>query len=102
MAATVKPGTVTKKKLTVAQAHDQWVKGELMRRRAKAMLDEATPVLKAHLEKSDRGSYKRVGLVRNAARRVLDQPKVKAFLGKKVDDYMKSTEPSTSLTLLEE
>jgi hypothetical protein len=103
MAATVAPGTVTKKKLTLAQAGDQWIAAKLEIERQKALLDEAAPIIKDHLEKTGRRTYRdRIALVTSPSKLILDQPKVREFLGKKLADFQKRTSPSTSLTLLKE
>ncbi|MEA2255572.1 MAG: hypothetical protein QOG35_1617 [Solirubrobacteraceae bacterium] len=93
---------VTKKKLSVAQAADQWEAAKRAIEKQKALLEEAAPILKAHLEKTGRKTYKdRIALITTPAKLILDQPKVREFLGKRLGEFQKRTEPSTSLTLLE-
>jgi urease gamma subunit len=93
---------VTKKKLTVAEAADQWVSCKRQMDALKPQLEEAAAVLHAHFEKTGRTSYKGiVALVTNAGRLVMDQAKVREFLGKRLPEFQKRTEPSKSLTLLD-
>jgi hypothetical protein len=94
--------TVTKKKLTVAQAAEQWERCKRQQDEIKPQLEEAAAVLKEHFEKTGRTSYKgRIALVTNAGKLVLDQAKVREFLGKRLGEFQKRTEPSKSLTLLD-
>jgi hypothetical protein len=94
MPTAMKPGDIVKKNLTVAQAEEQWIKADDRIARDKVLKEEAGAVLAAHLEKKGITRYKRVELVTAKASRVLDQPAVKAFLGKKIDRFMKWTDPS--------
>lgn len=101
MAATATPGRVTKKKLSVAQAADQWERATLEMDRLKPLREEAAAVLKEHLEKTGKKTYKdRIALVTSPAKLILDQAKVREFLGKRLGEFQKRTAPSTSLTLL--
>jgi 3-oxoacyl-ACP reductase-like protein len=101
-ATATKPGTVTKKPLSLAQAADQWEKAKRTIDRQKPLLEEAAEVLKEHFEKTGKTTYKdRIALVTGAARLVLDQAKVRVYLGKRLPEFQKRTEPSKSLTLLE-
>jgi hypothetical protein len=103
MAATVAPGTVTKKKLSVAQAADQWEDAKRLIDEQKPLLEEAAEVLLDHFERTGRSTYKdRIALVVGSSRLILDQPKIRAFLGKQLPKFQKRTEPSKSLTLLKE
>jgi hypothetical protein len=93
--------TVTKKKLTVAEAAETWERLKREQDAAKPQLEEAAAVLKEHFERTGRTSYKgRIGIVTVAGRLVLNQAKVREFLGAKLPDFQKRTEPSKSLTLL--
>jgi hypothetical protein len=95
-------GTVTKRKLTVAQAADQFEKARKTIDKTKPLLEEAAEVLKEHFAKTGRTTYKdRIALVTNAGRLVLDQAKVRAYLGKRLGEFQKRTQPSTSLALLD-
>jgi hypothetical protein len=101
MAATLAPGDITKRKLTLAQAADQWEKAKRLIDVQKPLLEEAAEVLLEHFERTGRATYKdRIALVIGSSRLILDQAKVRAFLGKKLPDFQKRTEPSKSLTLL--
>lgn len=103
MAATVAPGTVTKKKLTLAQAADQWEKARRLIDEQEPLLEEAKEILLEHFERTGRRTYRdRIALVIGSSRLILDQPKIRAFLGKDLPKYQKRTKPSKSLTLLQE
>jgi hypothetical protein len=52
------PARLQKRKLTLAEAADQWEKAKREAERAKALLEEAAPVLLAHFEKTGRSTYK--------------------------------------------
>jgi hypothetical protein len=68
----------------------------------KPQLEEARAVLLEHFEKTGRTTYKgKIALVTGAAKLVLDQAKVREFLGKRLGEFQKRTEPSKSLTLLD-
>lgn len=96
------PSKVTKKKLTVAEAAEQWEKAKLDMQAARPLLEEAAEVLLAHFEKTGRRSYKdRIGLTSPTAQTRLDQEKVRAFLGQRLAEFQKRTTPSPGLTLLE-
>jgi hypothetical protein len=97
----IAPAGVTKKSLTLAEAADQWEKSKRALDEHQPLLEEAAEVLLAHFEKTGRSTYKdRIALTIGSARLILDQPKVRAFLGKRLPDFQKRTTPSRSLTLL--
>jgi hypothetical protein len=98
MPTATKPGDIVKKDLTVAQAEEQWIKADDRMAKDKVLKEEAAAILQAHLEKKGIARYKRVELVTAKASRVLDQAKVKQFLGKKIDRFMKWTDPSPRLS----
>jgi vancomycin resistance protein YoaR len=93
--------TLTKKKLSLAEAADQWEHAKLEMEALKPQLEEAAEVLKAHFEKTGRTSYKdRIAYVTGSPKLVLDQEKIRAFLGKRLGEFQKRTAPSKSLSLL--
>ena len=95
------PRTLQKRKLTLAEAADQWEKAKRETARQKALLDEAAPVLLSHFEKTGRSTYKdRIAREPTGGSLVLDQPKVREFLGKRLVDFQKLTERGWSLKLL--
>lgn len=95
------PRTLQKRKLTLAEAADQWEQAKRESARQKALIDEAAPVLLEHFEKTGRSTYKdRIARKPTGGSEVLDQPKVKAFLGVKLPQFMKRTERGFSLELL--
>jgi hypothetical protein len=104
--ATTKPtpsarSRIAKRKLTLAEAADRWEMAKREIDRLKPLLEEAAPVLLAHFEKTGRSTYRdRIALVIGSSRLVLDQAKVREFLGERAGEFQKRTEPSRSLTLL--
>jgi hypothetical protein len=95
------PGVVTKKELTVAQAADQWEKAKRAQEKQKPLLEEAAAVLKAHFEKTGDTEYDgRIQLVTTPSKLVLDQSKVREYLGKKLSKFQKRTAASKSLALM--
>lgn len=96
------PERVSKKKLTLAEAADQWEAATRMIDEQKPLREEAAEVLLEHFERTGRASYHdRIALVRGPARLILDQAKVRAYLGSKLSDFQKRSKPSRSLTLLD-
>lgn len=92
---------VQKRKLTLSEAADQWEQAKREIDRLKPLLEEAAPVLLAHFEKTGRSTYRdRIALTLGASKLVLDQAKVREFLGEKLSQFQKRTEPSRSLSLL--
>jgi hypothetical protein len=96
-----RPPGVTKKELTVAQAADQWEKAKRAQEKQKPLLEEAAAVLKAHFEKAGTTEYDgRIQLVTTPSKLVLDQSKVREYLGKKLSKFQKRTAASKSLALM--
>lgn len=92
---------VQKRKLTLSEAADQWEQAKREIDRLKPLLEEAAPVLLAHFEKTGRSTYRdRIALTLGASKLVLDQAKVREFLGERLAQFQKRTEPSRSLSLL--
>src|SRR4051812_3191605 len=92
---------VTKKKLTVAEAAEQWENAKREIDRLKPELEEAKAVLIEHFEKTGKNSYRnRIGLT-IGSRLVLDQTAVREYLGKQLDRFQKRIS-TKSLTLLGE
>jgi hypothetical protein len=92
---------ISKRKLTLAEAADQWQSAKQEIDRLRPLLEEAAPVLLDHFEKTGRSTYKdRIAVTLNASKLLLDQAKVREFLGAKLPDFQKRTEPSRSLSLL--
>lgn len=89
---------LVKKSLTLAQAEEQWVASHLEGRRQKALNEEAAEILHKHFDRTGRASYKRVGRS-ELSRQVLDQSKVRAFLGERLADFQKRV-VARSLSLL--
>lgn len=91
--------TLTKKKLTLAQAAEQWEDAKREIDTQKALLEEAAEVLTAHFEKTGRTTYKDRIALTTGARTVLDQSAVRAFLGARLSEFQKRI-TFKSLTLL--
>lgn len=91
---------VTKKKLTLAQAADQWIRCKREMDKLRPQLEEAADVLKEHFEKTGRHTYKDRIALSTTTRLVLDQAKVRAFLGKRLEEFQKRV-PVKSLSLLD-
>lgn len=91
--------TVTKTKLTVAQAAKQWETAKRLIDEQEPLLKESAAVLKEHFTRTGRATYKdRIAFARST-RKVLDQGAVAEFLGAKIEDFKKRI-PIESLTLL--
>lgn len=90
---------VTKKKLTLAQAADQWETAKREMDRLKPQLEEAAAVLKDHFERTGRSTYKDRIACSTSTRLVLVQAKVREFLGARLSEFQERV-PVKSLTLL--
>jgi hypothetical protein len=95
--ATVK--RVTKKQLTLTQAADQWEQAKRAIDKNKPLLEEAAAVLKDHFEKTGRRTFRDRIAYAVSTRTVLDQQKVREFLGRRLPDFQ-STSTVKSLSLL--
>lgn len=94
---------VTKKRMTITEAADQWERCKREMDRLKPQLEEAAAIVLAHLQKTAKTNYRgRIGLVQGASRLILDQAKVREFLGAQLHKYQKRITPKPSLTLLGE
>lgn len=93
------PSRVTKKKLTVAEAADQFERCKKKMGELKPQLEEAEEVLKEHFERTGRSTYKDRIALSTSTRTVLDQAKVRAYFGKKLGDFQKTIKIK-SLSLL--
>jgi hypothetical protein len=93
------PSRVTKKKLTVAQAADQFERCKRKMAELKPQLEEAEEVLKEHFERTGRSTYRDRIALSTTTRTVLDQAKIRAYFGKKLGGFQK-TITVRSLSLL--
>jgi hypothetical protein len=92
---------VTKRKLTLAEAADQWENSKREIQRLKPLLEEASPVLLEHFERTGKATYRdRIALSTTPSKLLLDQAKVREFLGTRLPEFQRRTEPSRSLSLL--
>lgn len=92
--------TVTKRKLTLAQAAEQWTAAKAEQARQKALMDEAAEVLLDYFDRTGRASYKQIGWTRTGGSLVLDQAKVRAFLGARLREFQTLTRAGRALKLL--
>jgi len=93
---------LTKKKLTVAEAAEQWVEADREIARLSALRKEAAPVLLEHFRKTGRRTYKdMIALKESPVRTVLDTDAIKEYLGAQIERFQKRTTPNPSLSRLE-
>lgn len=90
-----------KRKLTLAEAADQYEKTKREMERLKPLLEEAGAVLLEHFERTGRAGYRgRIGWKWSGGQLYLDQEALRAYLGAKVADFQKRAKRSRSLMLL--
>lgn len=95
---------VTKRELSRSEAAEQFISATRELALQKARVAEAAAVLLPFLQ-SKRPSpdgqrrYKGVRLKWSSSSTVLDQPKVKAFLGERLPEFQRRTEPAPGLEL---
>lgn len=95
------PGSLTKRKLTLTEAADQWERSKRAMEREKPLLEEAAAVLLAHFEKTGKGAYRdRIGWKWSGGQLYLDQAAVAAYMGAKFSSFQKRAKRSRSLMLL--
>lgn len=95
------PKVLQKRKLTLAAAIDQWAEATRAMEGLKVLRDEAARVLLDHAEKTGKRTFKdRIAVVRTGGSLVLDQPKVRDYLGERLRDFQKRTDLGWSLKLL--
>jgi|SRR5579884_106623 len=90
---------ISKRKLTLAEAADQWERARRELDRNKPLLEEAAAVLLEHFEKTGRSTYKDRIVLTRGSRLVLDQTKIREYLGAKLADFQKRV-TTRSLSLL--
>lgn len=95
------PARAAVKKLTLTDAVDQWERTTLAMEGLKGLRDEAAKVLLAHAEKTGKRAYKdRIAVVQSGGSVVLDQAKVREYLGAKLSDFQTTTKLGWTLKLL--
>lgn len=87
------------RRMTLAEAADQWEDTKRKIDELKPQLEQAAEVLKEHFKKTGRNTYKDRISYSEGSRVVLDQEKVRAYLGKKLGTFQKRIKTS-SLSLL--
>jgi hypothetical protein len=99
--AAVESEPVKARKLTLANAVDQWAECSLAIDGLTALKKEAGEVLLAHAIKTGKRAYKdRIAVVQTGGSLVLDQKAVRDYLGAKLVDFQTRTKLSWSLKLL--
>jgi hypothetical protein len=93
------PKRLQKRKLTLAEAADQWEAAKREIERQKPLLEEAAAVLLAHFEKTGRRTLKDRIALSVSSRLVLEQDKVREFLGARLGEFQKRIQVR-SLSLL--
>jgi hypothetical protein len=92
---------VSKRKLTLAEAAEQWETAKREIDRCKPLLEEAAPVLLEHFERTRKATYRdRIAVTTTPSKLLLDQAKVREYLGQRLAEFQRRTEPSKSLSLL--
>lgn len=89
------------RKLTIADAIEQWERTTLAIDGLTVLRKEAADVLLAHAAKTGRRTFKdRIAVVATGGSLILDQAKVKAELGARLVDFQTRTKLGCSLKLL--
>jgi hypothetical protein len=99
--APVTPRALRKRKLTIAQAVDQWCETTRAIEGLKGLREEAAKVLLENAERTGRRTFKdRIAVVQTGGSLVLDQAKVREYLGEKLADFQTRTKLGWTLKLL--
>jgi hypothetical protein len=93
----LKPGEITERKYTVGQAADAWLAAGDAKRDADAIQKKTGAIVKAHLLKTGKKSFKGIRLKATGGGWVLDTDKVKEFLGKRLSEFQKRQAPGHTL-----
>ena len=94
------PG-LKKRKLTLANAVDQWAECSLAIEGLTVLRDEAKKVILANAEKTGRRSYKnRIAVVQTGGSLILDQGAVRQMLGERWAEFQTRTKLGWTLKLL--
>ena len=89
------------RKLTIAKAVDQWAECTLAIEGLTILKKEAADVLLKHAEKTGRRSFRdRIAVVRTGGSLVLNQAKVREYLGAQLVDFQSRTKLGWALKLL--
>lgn len=95
------PQRLQKQKLTLSEAADQWERSKREIDRLKPLLEESAAVLLEHFEKTHRATYKdRIARQATGGSLVLDQPRIREYLGAKLHEFQKRTPQGWTLKLL--
>ena len=104
MSAQTKPRTpkaLQAPKLTLTKAVDQWAECTLAIEGLQILQKEAKAVLLEHAERTGKRAYKdRIAVVSSGGSVVLDQPKVRDYLGARLADFQTRTKLGWTLKLL--
>jgi hypothetical protein len=100
-AAAVEDAPVKARKLTIADAVNQWAETSLAIEGLTVLKKEAAEVLLAHAEKTGKRTFKdRIAVVQTGGSLVLDQAAVREYLGAKLANFQTRTKLGWSLKLL--
>jgi hypothetical protein len=89
------------RKLTVANAVDQWAETTLAIQGLEILRKEAAGVLLAHAEKTGRRTFRdRIAVVQSGGSLILDQKKVREYLGARLAAFQTQTKLGWTLKLL--
>lgn len=89
------------RKLTISEAAAQWEETTLAMEGLKGLRNEAARVLLANAEKTGRRTFKdRIAVTQTGGSLVLDQAKVREYLGERLHEFQTRTKLGLSLKLL--
>jgi len=95
------PGTLKKTKLTVAQAADMWLMADAAIRHQTAVKEEAAEVMHAYFVRTKRHVYQdKISRERTGNTLILDQAKVRAYLGARLREFQTRTKSGWTLKRL--
>lgn len=89
------------KKMTLGEAIERWAETTRAIEGLQLVRKQAEEILLEHAQRTGRRSFKDlIAVVQTGGSYVLDQPRVKEFLGERVSEFMKKTKLGLSLKLL--
>lgn len=95
------PRVLQKRKLTIADAVEQWERTTNAIDGLSILRKEAAEVLLEHAERTGKRTYKdRIAVVRSGGSLILDQAAVRDYLGAKLKDFQTRTKLGWTLKLL--
>jgi hypothetical protein len=95
------PKALQKRKITLAQATATWAETTRAMEGLKGLRDEAATVLLEHAERTGRRTYgDQIAVQPSGGSLVLDQEKVRDYLGARLRDFQRRTKHGLTLKLL--